>query len=234
MEIIKVKKVAKKPKVTKTKKKVTKEPTNNKKFLITIIIIGAFIILCSLIYRIESNKKYQGYWCNYVEHSSIVVQLKDGHTEAQDENLLKYIENLENVISTNYYDKEGYFEELGENADINDAYVITFSSLDNIGDYIEEIKKIDGVLTADQNTAKTDISLYNIKSFGKYTYTDSDEAEEKDLETGKYKIKKGVITFAPDSKDGQDKMLYIKDDHLCEDPDCTKIFAASNESCGTD
>ena len=56
----------------------------------------------------------------------------------------------------------------------------------------------------------------------------------KDLETGKYKIKKGVITFTPDSKDGQDKMLYIKDDHLCEDPDCTKIFAASNESCGTD
>lgn len=236
MSIIKIEKKAQTTNpVKKTKKAKTfnREMVSNKKLLLFIIIVGIFLIICALIFRWQTNKKYQGYWCSYVEHSSIVVQLKDGHTKENDEDLLSKVENFNNVISSSYYAKEDYEEELGPNPDLNDAYVITFSSLDSIGTYIEELNKLDYVLKAEQNTAKTDIALYNIQKSSKYTFTNSDAAEEKDLETGKYKIKKGVIIFTPNNKELESKMLYIKADHLCSDPECSRVFAASDSTCGS-
>ncbi len=238
MEIVRVEKRVKQPKTNKPKTKQTpkkqKEMTSNKKFLLVIVIIGLFLIICASIYRWQSNKKYQGYWCSYTEHSLVVVQLKDGHTEKQDQELEKLAETFENVISVNPAPKEGYEDGLGPNPDINDAYVISFSTLDNVGTYIEEIEKLDFVVNVNQQSAKSNMSLYNLKSFNNYTFSDSDEALEEDIETGKYKIKNGVITFTPKNKDEQTKLLYIKDKHLCSDPECTRIFASTNETCNTD
>ena len=211
------------------KNKNKREPISNKKFLIIILIISAILIIGLLIYRWQVNKKYQGYWCSYIERSQIVVLLKDGHTAEQDQDLLKKIEGFDNVVSTNYNAKEDFESELGTNPDIYDAYVINFSSLDSIGTYIEDLNSLDYVVSA----AKTNVSLYNIKSSSKYTFTDSDEASESDLETGKYKIRNGVIVFTPDNKELETKLLYIKNDHLCENADCTRVFAASNSSCGS-
>ena len=235
MEIVRVEKKSRAKKTSKPKKnnKPRKEPISNLKFLLIIVVIGVILIGGASIYRWQSNKKYQGYWCSYVEHSLIVVQLKDDHTEKDDEKLVDKVETFENVISNNYQPKEGY-ETLGEDADIRDAYVISFSSLDNIGTYIEELKKFDFVVDVTQQSAKTNLSLYNIQPFSKYTFSNSDEALEEDIEKGKYKIKNGVITFTPNDKDAETKMLYIKDDHLCDDPNCTNIYAASNATCGTD
>ena len=175
----------------------------NKKiiFLLGVIII---ILVALTIFKNINNKKYEGYWCNYEEKSSIVVLLERNHTSKQDEKILKQIEEFQNVI---------------------------FSSLDSITTYIEELEKLPGVHSATQNTAKTNITLYNIKSHGEFTLTDSDEASENDLIEGKYKIKNGVITFTPNDKKLSKKMLYIKDNHLCGDANCTKIFAASNSTC---
>jgi hypothetical protein len=103
--------------------------------------------------------------------------------------------------------------------------------MDSIGTYIEELKQMSGVETAEQNYAKSNMSLFNIKPWGKYTYTDSDEATTADLEHGKYKKKKGVITFTPKTENGKVKLLYIKDEYLCGDAACTQIYARSNSTC---
>ena len=96
---------------------------------------------------------------------------------------------------------------------------------------VDELAELDGVFVALQSNAKTNISLYNIKKNGQYTFTDSDEALESDLVKGKYKIKTGVITFTPDMKDAKTKLLYIKDGHLCGDVECTQIYAKSDSTC---
>ena len=88
-----------------------------------------------------------------------------------------------------------------------------------------------GVLAVDQNYAKANLSLYNLKSWGKYTFTDSDEYRDEDLEKGTYRIKKGVITCTPSGEKKATNMLYIKDNHLCGDADCNEIYATSNDTC---
>jgi len=182
------------------------------------------------------DKKYKGYWCNYDETATIIVLLNRDNTEDNRKKIENKIESFENVESSNYYSREDYAAELGEdvdNLDINDTFVILFSSIDSIGTYIDELKALDGVASAEQSNAKTNISLYNLMSWGKYTFTDSDEANESDLETGKYKIKKGVITFIPDKEEKKTRLLYTKDGLLCGDADCTEIFARSNKTCSS-
>ena len=88
-----------------------------------------------------------------------------------------------------------------------------------------------GVKEAKQVNAKQNVTLYNINKNGTYTFQNSDEAKEDDIIKGKYKVKKGVIIFTPSGKDSEDILLYTKDDHLCEDADCTKIYFKSDESC---
>lgn len=197
-----------------------------KRYLILLLILPLILTGC--------GNKYKGYWCNYNETATIIVLLEDDNTEAQRAKIEEHIEQLDNVDSSNYYSKEDYAEELGEdvdNMDIHPNYFITFSSMDNITDYVEALNKLDGVLEARQSNAKSNISLYNLKGWGKYTFTNSDEAEEKDIEKGSYSIRKGVITFRPNGKDSQEKLLYIKDGYLCGDAACSEIFAHSNETC---
>ncbi len=182
------------------------------------------------------NKKYEGYWCNYDETATIVVLLKRDNTDENRKQIESKIESFENVESSNYYSREDYAAELGEdidNLDINDTFVILFNSIDSIGTYVEELEALEGVASAEQSNAKTNIALYNLMGWGKYTFTNSDEAEEADLETGKYKLKKGVITFTPDKEDAKTRLLYTKDGLLCGDADCTEIFARSNKTCSS-
>lgn len=193
---------------------------------IILIILTVFLTGC--------GNEYKGYWCNYEETSTIVVLLKNNHKNSDREKIEAKIENFENVESISFYSKEDYANELGEDPesmDIYDTYVIHFDSVDSIGTYIEELQKMSGVAKAEQSNAKTNISIYNLQSWGKYTYTNSDEATEEDLEKGKYKIKKGIITFTPTDKNNQEKLLYTKDGHLCGDADCEIIYARSNATC---
>ncbi|MBQ4031737.1 MAG: permease-like cell division protein FtsX [Bacilli bacterium] len=180
------------------------------------------------------GNKYKGYWCNYKELATIVVQFEDNHTDKQVEAIENKAASYDNVSSTNYITREDYAKEQGvsiDDLDIHDTFVIYFTSMDSIGTYIEEIKEMKGVLTADQNYAKANISLYNLKSWGKYEFTDSDEAKEEDIEKGTYRIKNGVITFTPNDSKTSTKLLYIKDNHLCGDADCNEIYAESTETC---
>ncbi len=180
------------------------------------------------------GNKYKGYWCNYKEIATIVVQLKDDHTDANVEAIEKKAATYDNVQSTNYITREDYAKEQNLNIDdldIHDTFVIYFSSMDSIGTYIEELENMKGVLQADQNYAKANFSLYNLKSWGKYTFANSDEYRDEDLEKGSYSIKKGVITFTPAGSKKTTKMLYIKDNHLCGDADCNEIYAVSNDTC---
>ena len=180
------------------------------------------------------GNKYKGYWCNYKELATIVVQFEDNHTDKQVEAIENKAASYDNVSSTNYITREDYAKEQGvsiDDLDIHDTFVIYFTSMDSIGTYIEEIKAMKGVLTADQNYAKANISLYNLKSWGKYEFTDSDEAREEDIEKGTYRIKNGVITFTPSDSKTSTKLLYIKDNHLCGDADCNEIYAESTDTC---
>ncbi|HAB67258.1 MAG TPA: hypothetical protein DCE23_07815 [Firmicutes bacterium] len=193
--------------------------------LIILGILAIFLTGC--------GNKYKGYWCNYNETASIVVLLEDNIKSSERTKIEEKIETFDNVASSNYYSKEDYNIEIGDassDLDIYASYFILLNSMDSVGTYVEELKQLPGVKSANQTNAKTNVSLYNIKSWGKYTYTDSDESTENDLETGKFKIKKGVITFTPD-KEGQTKLLYIKDGLLCGDADCNKIFAKSTSTC---
>lgn len=199
--------------------------------------ITKYIILSiCLICLTACNNKYQGYWCRYEETATIVILLNENNTESQRTNIEKIADTYDNLESLNYYSKEDYATELGEdvnNIDIYDTYVLTFNTMDSIGTYIEELNKVDGVKNATQSYAKTNMALYNIQKNGKYEFTNSDEANEDDIIKGKYKIKNGVITFTPSTKDATTTLLYIKDGHLCEDADCNKIFAESDEKCSS-
>ena len=180
------------------------------------------------------GNKYKGYWCNYKELSTIVIQLEDNHTDEQVTAISEKAASYDNVSSTNYITREDYAKEQGisiDDLDIHDTYVIYFTSMDSIGTYIDELEEMNGVLSAEQNYAKANIALFNLKSWGKYTFTDSDEAREEDIETGTYKIKNGVITFTPKKSKTSTRMLYIKDNHLCGDADCNDIYAESTETC---
>ena len=191
-----------------------------------VVILSVFLTGCG---------KYKGYWCNYEDTATIVVLYKDNITDTQKKKIEDTIDDFENIRNRTEYTKEDYAEQIGGDVeDLHSAYVVTFNSHDYIGDYIEELKKLDGVLSTQQETAKTNISLYNLKSFGKYEYSDSDESTGKDLETGKYKIKKGVITFKPKDSSKATRLLYTKNGLLCGDADCTKIYAKSNNKCGSE
>lgn len=199
-----------------------------------IFIIILLTLLCTALTGCKN--KYKGYWCNYTETSTIVVLLNRENTSENRKLIEEKINNFENLESYNYYSRDDYAAELGENVenlDIYDTYVISFNSMDHIGTYREELEKMENVRSAEQSNAKTNISLYNIKSWGEYTFTDSDEATENELEAGKYKLKNGVITFTPKDSKSKTKLLYTKDGLLCGDADCTKIYARSNATCSS-
>ena len=180
------------------------------------------------------GSKYQGFWCRYNETATIIVLLNDDNSEKDRNKIEETISNFENVTSMNFYTKEDYAEELGEDVntmDIYDCYVIMFDSIDYIGDYIKTLEKGPSIKEVRQANAKTNISLYELKKHGKYTYTNSDEANEEDIVNGKFIEKSGVIVFTPNEKGASQSFLYIKNGHLCEDAECTKIFSKSNKTC---
>ncbi len=196
--------------------------------------IKILIILVIALALTGCGKNYVGYWCNYEETSNIEIQLEHDITEAQKENIENVFNKYENLKKVDNITREEFARNLGvdpTNIDIYEAYVLTFDSNDSIGTYIEELSAIAGVHQANQYSAKTVMSLYNIQKHKKYTFTDSDEPNNEDIETGKYKIKKGVITFTNKDKT-KTRMLYIKNDHLCGDAECNKIYASSDENCG--
>ena len=191
------------------------------------------MILFSLVFIVlltGCGNKYQGYWCRYTENASIVILLDDNITTQENDELIKTITSYDNLLSYTYYDKSIFDEDV---IDIYNSYFVSFDSTDGVTTYIEQLSKMPGVLDATQNSAKTDFEFYHLDKHNKYTFADSDEALEEDIINGKYKIKKGVITFTPNGSD-ETHMLYIKDDHLCGDAQCTVIFAKSNEKCSTE
>ena len=199
-----------------------------------ILLIIFLLIMPFMLTGCGINKKYKGYWCNYKEMATIVVFFEHEHTDKQKDAVEALAASYDNVAATNYITREDYAKEQGVNVDdmdIYDTYVITFSSMDSIGTYAEELGNMKGVRSAEQSYAKSNIKLYNIQNWGKYTFTDSDEATEADLEVGKFRVKNGVITFTPKDSKTATKMLYMKDDHLCGDAECNEIFAKSTETC---
>ena len=188
---------------------------------------GLLIIVLLFILMLGGCKKdYYGYWCKYDETATIVILLEDNITDKQKKDIEEKINGYVNLFSLNYYSKEHYGVE-----DIYANYVVSFNSFDSISTYVDELNKMGGVHEAKQVNAKQNISLYNLEKGGKYTFTDSDEAKEEDIITGKWKLRRGVIIFTPSSINADDILLYTKDGHLCSDADCTKIYFKSDESC---
>lgn len=205
-----------------------------KKQIITVTIALIIILILGISLFSNSAKQYEGYWCKYNETSTIVVLLKEKHKEEDKTKIENKIDTFEHVTSVEFISREDYASDMGldpEDIEIYDTYRISLDTMDSIGTYIEELEKLNGVLKAEQNYAKSDMSLFNIKSWGKYTFTDSDEATTEDLEYGKYKMKKGVLTFTPEGEKGQVKLLYTKDGYLCGDASCTQIYSRSNSTC---
>ena len=194
------------------------------KYLLLLIIMILFLSGC--------NKDFVGYWCKYEENSTIIVLMKHDSTDSQKEEVKKTLNTFDNIININYYSREDYAEEIGgkvEDLDIYDSYIVMFSSIDSIGTYLERIRTMDGVKEANQANARSGMVLYHFMSNGKYTFANSDEAEEKDIIKGKYKVKKGIIILKPEND--KESLLYTKNGFLCEDADCSKIFSKSNKSC---
>lgn len=189
------------------------------------------VVACALT---GCGKSYVGYWCNYEETSNIEIQIEHDITDNQRQTIEDTFNKYENLKKVDNITREEFARDLGQDPnslDIYEAYVLTFDSNDSIGTYIEELGKLPGVHEANQYSAKTVMSLYNIEKHKKYTFTDSDEPNESDIETGTYKIKKGVITFTKSDK-SKTRMLYIKNGHLCGDAECNKIYASSDANCG--
>lgn len=190
-------------------------------FLMTLLLTGC-------------TEEYEGYWCTYDETATIVVLLEDNYQEKDKVAIEDKVKSYENVESTTFYTKEDYANQLNQNPEdieIYATYIVTFSSMENIGTYVKELSKFNNVHKAEQSYAKNNISLFYLDGLGKYTYTNSDEATEEDLEKGKYKEKNGVLIFTPEDKTQQAKMLYPKDKYLCGDAACSKIYGKSNSTC---
>ncbi len=195
-------------------------------YLIVITIITLILTGC--------GNKYQGYWCTYDETATIVALLNDDYTEKQKLAIAQEIEAFDNVESYTFYTKEDYASQMGldkNEIDIYATYIVTFDSMDSVGTYVEKLSQMDGVHQAEQSYAKNNLSIYYIDRWGKYTYTNSDEVTDEDLEKGKYKEKNGVLIFAPESKKSKTKMLYPKNNYLCGDAGCNKVYAKSNATC---
>ena len=190
------------------------------------------IIFFLVIILTGCNSKYKGFWCKYNETATIVILLNDDITDADKNKIEEKAATFENLVSSSYYSKEDYKEQLHTNDEIFASFVFSFSSHDSIGSYIDELKTMSGVKEAKQSSAKNNMSLYELKSNGTYTYTDSDEATKNDLITGKYKIEKGIIRLIPDDK-SKTKLLYIKNGRLCEDTDCNKIYSHGKDNCSS-
>ena len=189
------------------------------------------LILILLLVLTGCNNKYVGYWCKYNEVATIVVLLNDDITEEQKKNIEEKASDYVNYTGSSYYSKEDYKKVL-DNDDIYATYVLSFSSFESIGTYIKEIKTLPGVKDAKQSNAKSNMSLYELKSNNTYSYKDSDEAKGKDIIEGKYKISKGIIKFTPNDG-GKVKLLYIKNDRLCEDTDCNIIYSNGKDNCSS-
>lgn len=213
------------------KVKTIKSGTNK---IITAFLAAIAITAAIVFFVLQSNKEYLGYWCKYKETATIVVLLKDDYTQKQKTTIEDKIKSYSDIEAISTFSKEEYANQIGEDAnemDIHDAIVATFSSMNAIGTYIEEIKKMDGVLGTEQSYAKNNINLYNLKKHGKYTYADSDEALKEDIINGKYKEKNGVLTFKPEGKNKKEILLYYRDGILCEDAACSKLFFRSDKNC---
>ena len=197
--------------------------------------IKVLFLLLILFALTACGNKYVGYWCNYQETATIIVLLEDNVTEAQKAAIEKTVNKYENLTSLNLISKEEYARQLGKSADgldIYASYFLTFSSMDSIGTYVEELSQMPGVHEANQSSAKSNMKIFKMEKNKTYTFTDSDEPHESDIEHGKYKIKKGVITFT-NKENKETKILYIKNNHLCGDTDCNQIYAPSNETCSS-
>ena len=232
-----MKKGTKKSEKKKTNKIVKIEKVNNSKSTkITLVILLVLLVTLGVILYKQNKPKYEGYWCSYQEKATIVVMLKDDYTESQKIAIEDKISKYEDVEATGFFSKEEYADAMGlspEEIEVYNAIIITFSSMDAIGTYVEELNKLDGVHSAEQSYAKNDVDLYHIQKWNKYTYANSDEVLEEDLIEGKYTEKKGVITFKPNNKKYENTVLYIKDGHLCADPTCEKIYFESDEFCSS-
>ena len=189
------------------------------------------IILFLLVILTGCNNKYVGYWCKYNETATIVILLNDDITAEDKAKIEEKGATYDNLISSSYYSKEDYKEQLNSNDEIYSSYVFSFSSHDSIGSYVDELKTMSGVKEAKQSSAKNNMSLYELKSNGTFTYTDSDEATKKDLITGKYKIEKGIIRLMPNND--KVRILYTKNGRLCEDTDCNKIYSHGKDNCSS-
>ena len=232
-----MKKGTKKSDKKKTNKIVKIERVNNSQStkIALVVLLVLLAVLGVILYR-QNSPKYEGYWCSYQEKATIVVMLKDGYTATQKQNIEDKIAKYEDVQATGFFSKEEYADEIGLSPDeieLYDAIVVSFTSMDSIGTYVEELSKLDGVQTAEQSYAKNDVELYHIQKWNKYTYANSDEVLEEDLIEGKYKEKKGVITFTPKNKKMETKVLYVKDGHLCADASCKKVYFESDDSCSS-
>ena len=191
------------------------------------------VMVLLLIFLTGCNSKYKGYWCKYNETATIVILLNDNITEAEKNKIEEKGASFENLTSSNYYSKEDYKEQLKTEDEIFATYVFSFSSHDSIGTYIDELKTMGGVKEVKQSSAKNNMSLYELKSNGTYTYKDSDEASKNDIKTGKYKIEKGIIKLTPDDDKSKTILLYTKNDRLCEDTDCNKIYSHGKDNCSS-
>lgn len=191
------------------------------------------ILLLLVLLTSACNNKYVGYWCKYNEVSTIVVLLNDDITEDEKKAIETKASEYDNLSGSNYYSKEDYKTKIGTSDDIYATYVFSFSSYDSIGTYVDELKNMSGVKSAEQSNAKSNMALYELKSNGTYTYKDSDEATKQDVIEGKYKISKGIIKFTPNDSSKKVKLLYTKNDRLCEDTDCNTIFSSGKDNCSS-
>lgn len=178
------------------------------------------------------NKEFVGYWCRYDEASVVTVMLENDISE-ENKNLIKdKLTEYGEATNFVYYSREDYAKMINEDInsiDIYATFVVSYASNNYIGTLVNELKTMNGVHEALQTSAKNNMLLYNLKKDGTYEFTDTDEATDDDYVGGKYKIKKGVVTFT--DKDKKTSLLYTKDGHLCVDADCNKIFAKTDENC---
>lgn len=186
------------------------------------------IMMCSILLVLITGcgNKYKGYWCNYDEAGTIIVELKTNNSKSDRNTIEKVINNFNDLASFDFLPKDSFTDT--DNGEAFDTYLIYFNDTSILDEHVITLKKLKGVKDVEKNYIKNNVKLYEFVDNKNYKYQDGLGVEDNLKVKGKYKIGEEVIKLESPANKSE---LIIKDKYLCADKDCNTIFTKTDKNC---
>ncbi len=186
-----------------------------------VYIIGIIVVLVVFAFVILSSSEYEGYYCNYIEDKSMRIVLEDDTSISVRTKIEDVINSFDNLSTFDYLPKETFIDE--ESDEAYDTYLVYFTD-DVVDDYVEVVEELSGVNEVFIDSIKSNIVLIEFIDKDDYKYQNGLDVLEESKIKGKYEINENVINLENDK-------IYIKNDFLCLDEECTMILSKTDNRC---